>query len=288
MEKENIENITEEKFQPQSTKTLPIKKKKLWLMIVLIVLFFISLGITVFFAYQNYLLKIQLQVKEKEDILVAKPTIPSNPEAKNLEVAQNYFSYAHNFYEVSPETKSLKIAEEEIYNWKTFNNKEDNFNQKYKYEIKYPENFDYPYRANTGEPIIAEHEIRLTKVIEAKFGPSFGGEMQRPGLYLEFFDSKGYSLINWLKEIWGPYQIKILLLSNLDNFNNIVDKEREELTINSFQAIKILPNKYKSDFIFIYNGKDKIMKARCDGSELGIGNISEICNKMLSTFKFLN
>jgi len=76
MEKENIK---EETAQPQVTETSensPIKKKKPWLIITLIILIIISVGSVSVLAYQNYVLKNNIQ-SEKERTQITPATIPT-------------------------------------------------------------------------------------------------------------------------------------------------------------------------------------------------------------------
>jgi dipeptidyl aminopeptidase/acylaminoacyl peptidase len=81
MEEQNIEK---EIVQPQPTENLPIKKKKPWLMIILIVLIIISLGTVSVFAYQNYLLKNQTKTEKNTLIQITPTTTVNNVASKTL------------------------------------------------------------------------------------------------------------------------------------------------------------------------------------------------------------
>ncbi len=79
MDEEIKEEIT------QSPENLPVKNKKPWLIIVLIVLLIVSMGTAGILGYQNYLLKNQIQLKKDiSAISEISPTLsPINNEIKN-------------------------------------------------------------------------------------------------------------------------------------------------------------------------------------------------------------
>jgi len=76
-----MEEKIEEKIT-QSSEVLPVKKKKPWLIVILIALVIISFGAMGVLAYQNYLLKNQIEKKENS-LIMAKPTPTPNTEIDN-------------------------------------------------------------------------------------------------------------------------------------------------------------------------------------------------------------
>ena len=96
---------TQEITQPETIGNFPIKKKKTWLIVILITFLIISYGAIGIFAYTNYLLKNQIQ--PKENILTATPSSTPTPTPAQLEYGSEKLGYSFDY----PSDWELKNSE---------------------------------------------------------------------------------------------------------------------------------------------------------------------------------